>query len=162
MFWFDGAVSRAFTKEDDAGEDLPEMPVPEGPNYVTPRGLELLKAAGRELVARKKLATPDTVKPIDRDLRYLESRINSAIVVPRGAGPEIRFGARVTLEEEGGQKTTFQIVGDDEARTGGEFLSWSAPLALAMLGARQGDTVAWEGPDAVVRYKVLSVDFGAS
>ncbi len=155
-------MSRAFTKEDDAGEDLPELPVPEGPNYVTPRGLELLKSAGRDLVARKKLATPDTIKPIDRDLRYLESRITAAIVVPPGSGPEIRFGARVELEDEADQRTTFQIVGDDEARTSPAFLSWSAPLALAMLGAKAGDTVTWEGGDAVTRHRILSVDYPAT
>jgi len=155
-------MSRAFTKEDDAGEDLPELPVPEGPNYVTPRGLELLKVAGRDLVARKKLATGDTVKPIDRDLRYLEARITGAIVVPAGSGPEIRFGARVSLEDESGVKRTFQIVGDDEARTSETFLSWSAPLALAMLGAKAGDNVTWEGPDRVGRYLILSVDYPGS
>jgi hypothetical protein len=38
-------MSRAFTKEGDAGDDLPERPVSQGPNYVTPHGLELLRAA---------------------------------------------------------------------------------------------------------------------
>src|SRR5579885_1649505 len=105
-------MSRAFTKEDDAGDDLPERPVPEGPNYVTPRGLELLRAAVRELVAARARPGAD-LKRVDRDLRYLETRIDSAIVVPRGSGGEARFGARVTLRDSAGKTRTFQIVGED-------------------------------------------------
>jgi transcription elongation GreA/GreB family factor len=153
-------VSRAFTKEDDAGEDLPELPIPEGPNYVTPRGLELLKNAGLELVARKKhAAAGEDLRPIHRDLRYLEARIGQAIVVPPGAGPEIRFGAIVTIEDAAGRRQTFQIVGDDEARTGPGLISWSAPLAFAMLGAKAGDTVTWDGPDGAARLRIVSVEY---
>ncbi len=154
-------MSRAFTKEDDAGEDLPERPVPAGPNYMTPRGLEMLKAQGRELVIRREKAKVEggDLRPFDRDLRYLEARIDSALVVPPGAGPEIRFGARVTIEEENGQQKTLQIVGEDEARTEPTFLSWSSPLALAMMGTRAGDHVTWEGPEHTRRFKILSVDY---
>ena len=68
----------------------------------------------------------------------------------------------MTLEDESGAKKTFQIVGDDEARTSDAFLSWSAPLALAMLGSKAGDTFAWDGPDSVARYRILTVDYPAS
>ena len=154
-------MSRAFTKEDDAGEELPERPVPEEPNYVTPRGLELLKQAGQDLVARrdKERAVGADVAAIDRDLRYLEARINSAIVVPSGSGPEIRFGARVGLEDETGKRIVYRIVGADEARTDPSFLSWSAPLALALMGARAGDTVAWESGDGQRHMRVMEVDW---
>lgn len=153
-------MSRAFTKEDDAGEDLPERPVPAGPNYVTARGLELLRQAGRELAERKRTAVAGggDVKPVERDLRYLEARINGAVLVPPGSGDEIRFGATVTLEEADGGRKTVQIVGDDEAREDtGRFLSWSSPLALAMLGAKPGETVTWEGPEATVTCRIVSV-----
>jgi len=154
-------MSRAFTKEDDAGEDLPERPVPPGPNYVTPRGLELLKTAGRDLAARRAaaLAKGGDVAAFDRDLRYLEARITGAILVPPGAGDEARFGARVTIEDETGARRTYRIVGEDEARTDEAFLPWSSPLALAMMGARAGDTVSWDGPESTVRCKLLEVSY---
>jgi transcription elongation GreA/GreB family factor len=95
-------MSRAFTKEDDAGDDVPERPLPPGPNYVTRRGLALLHEEGRALLARKKDASDDERKIIDRDLRYIEARITSAIVVPRSASNEIRFGARVTFKDDAG------------------------------------------------------------
>ncbi len=154
-------MSRAFTKEDDAGEDLPEKPVPEGPNYVTPRGLELLKQAGRDLVEKKKIAVAQSgdLRPIDRDLRYLEARINHATVIPPGSGDEIRFGARVTLEYENGERKTFSIVGEDEARTDTSLIPWSGPLSMAVFGSKAGDVVLWDSPEGSQKVKVISVDF---
>jgi transcription elongation GreA/GreB family factor len=152
-------MSRAFTKEDDAGDDMPERPVPSGPNYVTPRGLALLHEEGRALLARKKEAGPDAVKAIDRDLRYIEARITSAIVVPPGASNEVRFGARVTYKDDAGQEKIFQIVGEDEARGDKTKLPWSAPLAHAMLGAKPGDGVSWKSDDGVNQYMIVSVDY---
>src|SRR5690348_4866406 len=105
-------MSRAFTKEDDAGDELPERPVSQGPNYVTPRGLERLRETVRALVAKRAEPGAD-LKRVDRDLRYLEARIDSAIVVPRGGGDEARFGARVALRDAAGKIRTFQIVGED-------------------------------------------------
>lgn len=154
-------MSRAFTKEDDAGEDLPERPVPMGPNYMTPRGLDLLKQAGHDLVEKRKkaLAEGGDIRPFDRDLRYLEARINTALVVPKGSGTQIRFGAIVTIEDELGQQTTFHIVGEDEARTDPKFISWSSPLVNELFGAQPGDTVSCELPDGNRRYKIISVHY---
>jgi len=154
-------MSRAFTKEDDASEDLPELPIPLGPNYMTPRGLAMMQAAGCELVARKaaEAAKGGDLRPIDRDLRYLEARMNSAILVPTGAGPEARFGAMVTIETADDSRQSFQIVGEDEARSDSSCLSWSSPLASAMFGAKAGDTISWERPDTVVRAKIIGVEY---
>lgn len=155
-------MSRAFTKEDDAGDDLIERPVPPGPNYVTPRGLELLKRAGEELAARRGKAPPEERKAIDRDLRYLEIRIGSATVVPRGSGPEARFGAKVALEDESGNRKIFRIVGEDEARADPEhLLAWSAPLVQAVLGTKAGDRFSWGPAEARVSYTVASVEYPA-
>ncbi len=99
------------------------------------------------------------MKIIDRDLRYLEARISGATVVPPGKGPEARFGARVTLEDESGKRRTFQIVGEDEARTGSDFLPWSAPLTQSLLGAKPGDKIAWQSPDGPIRYSVLTIEY---
>ncbi len=153
-------MSRAFTKEDDAGEDLPERPVPAGPNYVTPRGLEMLKQEGQRLLERKKKATPgEDLRPIERDLRYLEARVNSALVVPPGSGDEVRFGARVTLESVSAGLQTFTLVGDDEARRDPSLLSWSSPLAMEMFGLKKGNQFTWNGPDGPVHYKIISIDY---
>ena len=158
-------MSRAFTKEDDAGDDLVERPIPPGPNYVTRRGFDFLKNEAIRLVAQRKetAAAGGDLKPIDRDLRYLEARISGAIIVPKGKGgadAEARFGARVTIEDETGRSKTFQIVGEDEARTDDDkFLAWSAPLVQAMLGAKAGDKISWQGLEGVTQYRIVKVEY---
>jgi transcription elongation factor GreB len=154
-------MSRAFTKEDDAGEDLPERPVPAGPNYVTPLGLKLLQTAAEELVEQRKKTTPESGEwaGIDRDLRYLDARLGSAIVVPPGSGNEVRFGAKVTLEDEKGKKRVLKIVGEDEARTDSSFLPWTAPLTQAMLGKKLGENFSWKGTEGAVQYKISAVEY---
>ncbi len=158
-------MSRAFTKEDDAGEDLPERPVPSGPNYVTPRGMSLLKKWGEELVSRRKKVAAENgdLRPIDRDLRYLEARISTATMVPTGSGAEIRFGALVTIQNETGARRAFQIVGEDEARTDDDaFIPWSGPLSMAVFGSKAGDIVTWDTPNGPQTLKIISVDFTVS
>jgi transcription elongation factor GreB len=151
-------MSQAFVKEGDQSEDLPERPVPPGPNYITPRGLELIQEEGRRLAEKKKNAKPgEDVRPVDRDLRYLAARIESAVVVAAGSGEEVRFGAEVTLEEEDGRAYRYSIVGEDEARTDPKFLPWSAPLAAQMFGLKAGQEFSWTSEKGPLRYKIVAV-----
>ncbi len=105
--WDDSRVSKAFTKDDRADEPVVvrhRSPLPDGvPNYVTPRGLQALRA---ELAA---------VEPGARRSE-LERRIAAAVPAPPPADrDEIRFGAHVRLRDRNGDIRQVQIVGVDEA-----------------------------------------------
>jgi transcription elongation factor GreA len=54
----------------------------------------------------------------------------------------VSLGAHVTLEDESGKRTTYQIVGalEADARRGRVF--WQSPIAERMFGARVGDSIA--------------------
>ena len=158
-------MSQAFVKEGDASDDLPERPISERPNYVTAEGLAALRSRHEEL--SKRLAELKTkkgwesdpgVKVIERDLRYLEARNSSAILVKRsGDKPnEVRFGTTVELKDAEGTKT-YSIVGEDESDPAQGKLSWSSPLALALMGAKAGQEITWPGPDGENRLTVLSI-----
>lgn len=154
-------MSRAFTKEDDAGDDLPERPISWAPNYMTPRGVRLMKTEAQALLEKKKKAQAEggDTRPFDRDLRYLEARVNSALVVPPGAGHQIRFGAVFTIENEKGERSTYQIVGEDEARTDSKFIAWTAPLVNELFGAEPGEIINCELPEGNQKYKVIEVHY---
>ena len=151
-------MSRAFVKENDddrSGRDLPQRPVSDAPNYVTVEGLELLRQRTEQLVrehAELKRAGDDSDKlrlaENERDLRYFQSRLDSAIVVDVANEPhdEVHFGATVRTEDEAGEVSSFTLVGEDEADVKQGKISWRSPLAKALLGARVGDTVAWTRP----------------
>ena len=149
-------MSQAFRKEGDAPEESPERPVPQGPNYVTPAGLAALEEKARALAARRPAAGEDERRAIDRDLRYCEARLSSALLVDnsRNPPPDVRFGARVETRE-GETTRRYAIVGQDEADPARGLLSWSSPLAMALLGAKAGDKVPF-GDETL---EVLSVSY---
>lgn len=160
-------MSRAFVKEGESPDELPERPVPEGPNYVTPAGYAALKDRLNELIARRSELARKPGGPslpefrlAERDLRYYEARLKSAVVVDRSKDkPEdVRFGASVTLEEDGARRVC-RIVGADEAEPARGDVSWSSPLALALMGAKPGDEVSWPGPDGERRARIVSLEY---
>ncbi len=152
-------MSRAFVKENDlehAGIDVPERPVSDEPNYVTPRGLSLLNQTiddlekEREALITKKddPMVRQKIAVIERDMRYFAARIESAILThPKEEDPShVLFGAKVTAEDEEGELLTFEIVGEDEANIHEGRVSYLSPLAEALLGSAVGDEVVWEKP----------------
>ena len=84
----------------------------------------------------------------ERDIRYLKARLRSAIVVDAAAHPatEVAFGLCVTVTDDAGHATPYQITGEDEADARLHRIAPHAPLARALLGARVGDSVTLKRP----------------
>ena len=152
-------MSRAFVKENDlehAGIDIPERPLSDEPNYVTPRGLSLLNQAIDNLEKERGTLNAKKDDPmvkqkiavIERDMRYFSARIESAILTnPKDEEPtHVLFGAKVAVEDEEGKLLTFEIVGEDEANIHEGRVSYLSPLAKALIGSAVGDEVIWEKP----------------
>jgi len=152
-------VSRAFVKENDlehAGIDIPERPLSDEPNYVTPNGLQLLNEKidslkiEREILKQKKddSIIKQKIAVIERDMRYYAARIESAILTaPKDEDHSIvLFGAKVTVEDDEGKLSTYEIVGEDEADINQGKVSYLSPLAEALIGAKLNDEVTWEKP----------------
>ncbi len=167
-------MSRAFVKEDNEalmGEELPERPVSQEPNYVTHTGIIQLRSRVDELQAELgalKQAGEAMDRPrraqVERDLRYYQKKLEGAIVVETSVQPrdEVRFGARVEAEDEEGGKHRFTIVGEDEADVAVGKVSWLSPLARALMGSHVGDTVTWQRPAGATSLEVLSIAYGDS
>lgn len=164
-------MSRAFVRESDADgdDDLPERPVPDHPNYVTARGLAQLQGRVRDLAAcceaLRPVAAEDSgarhnLRALERDLRYFSAQLERAELV--AAAPQhdtVHFGARVTICNEQGAEQRVHIVGDDEADAAAGEISWASPLARALIGAREGDTVTWRRPAGAVQIDIVAVDY---
>jgi len=161
-------MSRAFVNEDAGNDrpDLPELPVPPGPNIVTPRGLAALHAriAGRQddLAALK--ARPDRLDKLpeaaaERDLRWLEARLKAAVVIDPAAHDlsEVAFGLAVTVADEDGVETTYEITGEDEADATRHRIAPQSPLARALMGTQVGDVVTWKRPAGAMDLEVIRI-----
>lgn len=158
-------MSRAFVKEGDGSlEPLPDLPISPHPNYVTPRGLAALQARLRarqeELAASKARADRMDKLPeaaAERDIRYLEARLKTAIpVAATGDLTEVVFGLRVLVAGPQGA-TWYEITGEDEADPALGRIAPQSPLARALLGAVVGDEVQWRRPSGTMTLEVLEI-----
>jgi transcription elongation GreA/GreB family factor len=148
-------MSRAFVNEDHYVEDLPDRPVSLHPNYVTPRGLELIEAAldhaRRDHGQAQAAGDREALAKAGRELRYWNARRASAQILtadPEFAG--VQFGSTVTIVRDDGRAQTFRIVGEDEADPAQGTISHVAPLARALLRKAVGDVVRVGKGDAEI------------
>jgi transcription elongation GreA/GreB family factor len=144
-------MSRAFVSEETTeanASQLLERPVSTAPNLVTARGLKLINDEADRLQALlTRVAADDPDRPrIARDLRYWKARQASAKLIkpPAGIPDEVAFGTKVTIVRDG-KATSYQLVGEDEADPARGLLSWTSPLATALLGGGVGDEVEISG-----------------
>ena len=164
-------MNKAFTRDDEAGEAPwvpPRAPLPEGvPNYVTPRGLELLReemarldeerarAAGiaDEAERRRAFAVLNAITA------QLAPRIASAQVVEPAARCEgtVRFGCEVRVRDAQGDDRTLRIVGVDEADPANGLVAFTSPIARALIGRSEGDVATVRTPRGDDELEVLEV-----
>jgi len=139
--------------------------------------LEQLETAGREEIATqiktarewgdlKENAEYHAAKErqgmIEAQIKDLEDKLSRSEVIDptRLSGTRIRFGATVSLANvETDEKSTYQIVGADEANIDEGTISVSAPLARALIGKEVGDEVTVSLPVGKRTYEVLEVLF---
>ncbi len=184
-------MSKAFTRESDAGDEEDEALAPPGVpagtrNYITPAGYARLRAELLQLIDEERPKAVDVVhwaasngdrsengdylygkkrlREIDRRIRFLTRRLEIAEVTDPSAhhgGDQVFFGATVTYVDEAGTERTITILGIDEADSLQGQVSWIAPIARALLKAREGDVVRLQTPGGLQELEVMSVRYPA-
>jgi transcription elongation factor GreB len=152
-------------------------------NYITPKGLKRLFDEQEYLI---KILRPETTKvvtwaaslgdrsenadyqyskkklrEIDRRLRFLAKRIDSAVSVDplEIKGERVQFGATVTLKNEDGEEKSFSIVGIDETDTNKFYISWRSPIGSALIGKEKNDDVLVRTPLGEVEYSISRIEY---
>jgi transcription elongation factor GreB len=161
-------MSKAFTSEETADDPLvvaPRPPLPAGvPNYVTARGLALLR---EELAAleheRNEVAAagdPGVRLPtLGKRLAELSARITGAVQVNEAESDQVRFGATVTVRDQHGELRRYRIVGVDEANAREGLVAFVSPVARALLGRRAGDTTSLRTPRGEEELEVVEIRY---
>ena len=181
-------MSKAFTKETDVEEDDdldPADSLPAGAkNYITRDGLERLKDELRQLRQIERPKIVETVswaagngdrsengdyiygkrrlREIDRRIRFLLKRMEIAEVVDPKQQKDhehVYFGATVTYLDEKEEERTIRIVGVDEARLEAGEVSWTAPIARALLKSTEGDVVEVRTPGGIETIEVVKIRY---
>lgn len=98
---------------------------------------------------------------IEGRVKELEAILSLAEVIdPTKLSGSIKFGATVTLaDEESGEEKTYQIVGETEANIENNMLNIRSPLARALIGKEEGDSVEVKTPGGQRSYEVLTIRF---
>jgi len=181
-------MNKAFVKESDRDEDddLPESrALPAGTkNYMTVTGY---RALNDELMHLMNVERPEVVsvvswaasngdrsengdylygkkrlREIDRRIRYLTRRLESAEVVDPALQPnrdQVFFGATVRYCDSRGEAFTVTIVGVDEAEPLAGKISWVSPVARALIKAREGDTVTLRTPSGIEELDIMDIGY---
>jgi transcription elongation GreA/GreB family factor len=151
-------MSVAFRRESDDEHLEPafEIPIPPGPNLVTPRGAALIAQKLAEAEAALEGITDETeIKKLRRTLRYWSTRQATAELTAPPADGTVGFGCTVHFALNGKEKAV-TIVGDDEANPTSGLIAWSAPLARAMMGAEEGELVDFNGKAEAIEVIAVS------
>ena len=98
---------------------------------------------------------------IEGRIKELEAMLSLAEVIdPSRFSGTIKFGATVTLsDDDSGEEKTYQIVGEAEANIEHGLLNMRSPLARALIGKDEGDTVEVRTPGGTRSYEVVSIRY---
>ena len=159
------------------GDDRP-------PRFITPAGFARIRAEYEQLFGTERPRLVDTIawaagngdrsengdyiygrkrlREIDRRLSYLARVMKHAKVVDPAAQVErdvVRFGATVELTDQHDARRTLTLVGEDESDADSGRVSWAAPIARALIGARVGDERIVTLPTGEKSYEVIAIRY---
>ncbi len=100
---------------------------------------------------------------IEARIKELEGKLSNIQVIDVtaiDAKGKIIFGSTVELiDEETGNEMAYKIVGEDEADIKSGMISFSSPIARALIGKNEGDTVNFSAPGGEKQYEVIEVRY---
>lgn len=98
---------------------------------------------------------------IEGRIKELEAILSRAEVIdPARLNGPVKFGATVDLiDEDTDEKRSYQIVGEPEADIERGLLNIRSPLARALIGKEEGDSVDVKTPGGLRSYEVLAVRY---
>jgi transcription elongation factor GreB len=154
------------------------------PRFITPQGFARVRAEYEQLFGEERPKLVDTIawaagngdrsengdyiygrkrlREIDRRLSYLSKVMKSAKVIDPARQEQrdaVRFGATVELADEDDERRTLTLVGEDEADASSGHISWAAPIARALIGARVGDERIVRLPSGEKSYEIMAIRY---
>ncbi len=100
---------------------------------------------------------------IEGRIAEVEGKLSAAQIIDPSsihADGRVVFGATVSLEDEdSGQEVSYQIVGEDEADIKQGLLNFGSPIARALIGKEEGDSVAVQTPGGTKNYEIIKVAY---
>src|SRR5262245_40653634 len=101
------------------------------------------------------------LREIDRRIRFLQKRLDAAVVVKSGevARGEVRFGALVEVRDENGKESRYRIVGPDEADPSASKSSYQSPRGTGLMKRKVGASVVVERPAGALELEIVAITY---
>lgn len=100
---------------------------------------------------------------IEGRIKELEGKLSNVQVIDVteiDAGGKVIFGSTVRLlEDDTGKETIYRIVGQDEADIKTGLISYTSPIARALISKSEGDIVEFKAPDGTKSYEIIEVSY---
>lgn len=154
------------------------------PRFITPEGFKRIRAEYEHLFGVERPKLVETIswaagngdrsengdyiygrkrlREIDRRLSYLSKVMKHAKVVDPAQQEQrdtVRFGATVEVADEDDRRRSLILVGEDEADATANRISWAAPIARALVGARVGDERIVRLPGGEKSYEIIAIRY---
>ncbi len=99
---------------------------------------------------------------VEGRIMEIEAKLSAAHVIDvtqiENSGKVI-FGSTIKLSNDSGSSIEYKIVGEDEADINNRKISVTSPVARALIGKYEGDTVQVNTPDGVIVYEIVEVAY---
>ena len=150
-------------------EKFPVSMKDEAPRVIFDDGAWSLTIGGKPLLPKGFTAVLKQYDPlrgaasnnVEGRIQEIEGKLSVAQIIDPSemdAGGKVVFGSTIELEdEESGNKVTYQIVGEDEADIKFGRVNISSPIARALIGKDEGDSVEFQAPGGLKRYEIIAV-----
>ena len=100
---------------------------------------------------------------IEARIKDLEGKLSHKQIIDASAVDargKVIFGSTVViLDENTDKEITYTIVGEDEADIKQGMISFTSPIARALIGKDEGDAIEFLAPDGVKTYDILEVRY---
>jgi transcription elongation factor GreA len=100
---------------------------------------------------------------IEGRIKELEGKLSNFQVIDVteiDAGGKVIFGSTVRLlEDDSGKEIVYRIVGQDEADIKTGLISYTSPIARALISKSEGDIVKFKAPDGTKSYEIIEVSY---
>ena len=152
----------AITKAGYAGleEELHHLKYSERPNII--KAISEARAHGDLSENAEYSSAKEKQGMIEAKIKDLEARISAADIVDVSVinSDKVQFGATVTVEDEDtSKKMQYQIVGDYEASLEDGKISIASPIAKALIGKKQSDSVEVNVPSGIKYYHIEKIEY---
>jgi transcription elongation factor GreA len=142
-------------------EELKKLKSEERPQVI--RAIAEARAHGDLKENAEYHAAKDQQGFIEGRIKEIEAKLSNIQIIDVktvNARGKIVFGSTVELlDEQTGKEIVYRIVGEDEADIKAGMISFTSPIARALIGRNEGDEVSFSAPGGDKHYEVISVRY---